>query len=108
MADAYVRDIEDKMNQLEAEATNKACEQLNQAQSQVTNIVSEAQTKSTQIIDEATSKANDMIQKAETKRQEILTRTRVEYEGIRGLIEQASKEYANMATSAKDDLEWDS
>jgi len=49
-----------------------------------------------------------MIKKAEAKRQEILTRTRTEYEGIRGLIEQASKEYANMAASAKEDIEWDS
>ena len=109
MADAYVRDIEEKMDQLEAEAKAKVDEQLNQSQNQVTNIVSEAQTQSTQIIDEATSKADKMIKKAEAKRQEILTRTRTEYEGIRGLIEQASKEYANMATTAKEeDIEWDS
>jgi len=108
MADTYVRDIEDKMNQLEAQANTKADEQLSQAREQATNVVIEAKAQSTQIIDEATSKADTMIKKAEAKRQEILTRTRTEYEGIRGLIEQASKEYANIATNAKEeDIEWD-
>ena len=109
MADTYVRDVEDRMNQLEAETNTKSDEQLSQAREQATNVVSEAQAQSTQIIEEATGKADTMIKKAEAKRQEILTRTRTEYEGIRGLIEQASKEYASMATNAKEeDLEWDS
>jgi len=109
MADTYVRDIEDRMNQLEAQANVKADEQLSQAREQAINVVSEAKAQSTKIIDEATSKADTMIKKAEAKRQEILTRTRTEYEGIRGLIEQASKEYASIATNAKEeDIEWDS
>jgi Alanyl-tRNA synthetase len=109
MANEYVRDIEDKMNQLENEANTKADEQLNQAQAQATNIVDEAKTQSDKIVEEATNQASMMVKKAEAKRQELLTRTRTEYDGIRGLIEQASKEYANMATNAKEeDLEWDS
>ena len=108
MADTYVRDIEDRMNQLEAQANVKADEQLSQAREQATNTISEAKAQSTQIIDEAIGKADTMIKKAEAKRQEILTRTRTEYEGIRGLIEQASKEYASIATNAKEDIEWDS
>ena len=109
MADAYVSDIEDKMNQLENEANTKTEEQLSQAREQATNIVGEAKGQSDRIIEEATNQASTMVKKAEAKRQEILMRTRTEYEGIRGLIEQASKEYVNMATSAKEeDLEWDS
>ena len=109
MANDYVRDIEDKMTQLETEANTRADEQLNQAQTQATNIVDEAKDQSDKIIEEATNQASVMVKKAEAKRQELLTRTRTEYEGIRGLIEQASKEYADMATSAKEeDLEWDS
>ena len=97
-ADAYVRDIEEKMNQLESEAKTKCETQINQAHYQ-----------SASILEEANSKALNMIKKAEGKRQEILTRTRTEYEGIRGLIEQASKEYGEMASNAKEEeLEWDS
>ena len=109
MTNEYVRDIEDKMNQLETEANTRADEQLNQAQAQATNIVDEAKGQSDKIIEEATNQASAMVKKAEVKRQELLTRTRSEYEGIRGLIEQASKEYSDMATNAKEkDLEWDS
>ena len=97
-ADNYVRDIEEKMNQLEVEAKTKCETQISQAHQQ-----------SASILEDANTKALNMIKKAENKRQEILTRTRTEYEGIRGLIEQSSKEYGDMASSAKEEkLEWDS
>jgi len=98
MTDTYVRDIEEKMSQLETQAKTR-CETQ----------ISEAHQQSASILEEANGKALNMIKKAESKRQEILTRTRTEYEGIRGLIEQSSKEYGDMATSAKEEqLEWDS
>ena len=97
-ADTYVRDIEEKMSQLEDEAKTRCETQISQAHQESANI-----------IEDANSKALNMIKKAENKRQEILTRTRTEYEGIRGLIEQASKEYGEMASNAKEEeLEWDS
>ena len=97
-ADTYVRDIEETMNQLEAQAKTK-CETK----------ISQAHQESASILEDANTKALNMIKKAENKRQEILTRTRTEYEGIRGLIEQSSKEYGEMASSAKEEqLEWDS
>jgi len=97
-ADSYVRDIEEKMNQLEMQAQTKCETQISQAHQESANILEDANTK-----------ALSMIKKAENKRQEILTRTKTEYEGIRGLIERSSKEYGDMATNAKEEqLEWDS
>ena len=107
MANTYVSDIHTQMNQLHEEAKVSIQEQLDSASEQSTSTIEEANTKANTLITEAQEKHQELLSDAEEKRKEILTRAKTEYDGIRRLIEQASKEYANMVTNTSvEEIDW--
>jgi len=107
MADTYVQDIESKMGQLHEEAKASAQEALSSANEQSAKVLEEANSKAEAMIAQAEEKSGTMISEASKKRNEVMARAKAEYDGIRKLIEKASKEYAGMVEDAsKDEVDW--
>ena len=108
MSDAYVQDIESKMNQLHEGAKASAEEALSSANEQAAKVLEEANSKAEAMIAGAEEKSSTMLSEASKKRNEAMARAKAEYDGIRNLIEKASKEYVEMASNtSKDRVDWD-